>query len=387
MRGAQMWLILVLFLPVASAEWCSSGQSDSRYEEALQRYRILALEDDGELLPVPAKPVEPGKSYTGVARLTRLLRELGDLPADAAAPAGVYAGALVEAVKHFQGRHGLLVDGRLGKLTLEQLNTPLSQRVRQLELNLERRRSLPRCFPAPPIIVNIPEFKVRAGDDLEKKVIAGQARGWHTPTLSAELTEVIFRPYWNVPARIQRRELVRDLERDRSYLAAHNFEVVTRSGNQVVTNRDVTPEILAQLRSGRLALRQVPGPENALGGVKFVFPNPDDVYMHDTPARSLFQRARRDLSHGCIRVEKAEDLAVWVLRDDPAWPRDRIREAMQGSGPLEVRLKQPIPVLVVYLTAAVTESGEVRFFEDIYGYDAPSVARSGDAARKSACAT
>lgn len=372
--GGRMWLGFLILLPPVTPEtpdsvpegWCRAPEQ--RLEQALRQYRTLALEDDGEPLPELRKPVDPGASYAGVPRLTRLLRRLGDLPADASPSSGIYEGALVDAVKRFQIRHGLLADGRLGKYTLEQLNTPLSRRVRQLELSLERWRWLPRCFPAPPVIVNIPEFRVRAGTDLEMKVVAGQARGWHTPLLSAQLTQVIFRPYWNVPARIQRRELVRDIERDPSYLAAHGFEVVTPR-DQVVTNRDVTPEVLAQLRSGQLKLRQVPGPENALGGIKFVFPNSFDVYMHDTPAKAPFQRARRDLSHGCIRVEKAEDLAVWVLKDDPNWPRERIQEAMHGSGPLEVRLKQPIPVLIVYMTAAVLEDGEVRFFSDIYGLD------------------
>ena len=137
---------------------------------------------------------------------------------------------------------------------------------------------------------------------------------------------------------------------------------------------EVSEKLLSDLRAGRLLLRQKPGPKNALGLVKFVFPNEYGVFMHDTPAKSLFARARRDLSHGCIRLENAGNLAEWLLRDQPGWPRDRIRDgindAMQGSETLSVKLQHPIPVMTTYLTAVVLENGEVHFFEDIYGEDA-----------------
>jgi L,D-transpeptidase YcbB len=342
--------------------------------EALQRYRTLAREDDGERLPFTAKPVDPGTEYPGVPRLTRLLRNLGDLPADAAASDSfVYSGALVDALKHFQTRHGLDADGRIGKATLAELNTPLSQRVRQLELTLERWRSVPHEFSRPPVVLNIPEFRLRAYNasyepELEMKIVTGKAQRLQTPLFSGRLQYVIFRPYWNVPLSIQRKELVPEIARDWSYLAKNNYEVITPQG-VVVSRSTVSDDMLAQLRSGKLLLRQTPGPKNALGLIKFVFPNSYDVYLHDTPAKNLFSRTRRDFSHGCIRLEKAEDLAVWVLRDEPGWPRERIDEAMMGQDDFRVNLKRPIPVLVVYGTAVALENGEVHFFDDIYGYD------------------
>ena len=346
-----------------------------RAGKALLAYQVLAKEDDGELLPDSKKPVEPGDSYPGVARLERLLRRLGDLPPDAKVPpdSHIYEGVLVDAVKHFQERHGIDPDGRIGKSTLKQLNVPLSRRVRQLQIALERWRWIPDSFVGPAIVVNIPEFRLRAYNhgyqtELEMKVVVGGAFRHQTPVFLNNMQYVIFRPYWNVPVSIQKDELLPKLTKDPAYLAKNEYEVVD-SHNKVVPGEAVTPEVLAQLRSRKLSIRQVPGQKNALGFVKFIFPNEYDVYLHGTPMRALFSRARRDFSHGCIRVEKPEQLALWVLRDQPRWTLDRIRKAEKGAAPLQVDLNAPIPVLIVYSTAVVKENGEVCFFEDIYGHD------------------
>ena len=201
------------------------------------------------------------------------------------------------------------------------------------------------------------------------KIVIGRARKLQTPLLSSQIDTVIFRPYWNVPLSIQRKELVGDIKRDPSYISKNDFELVNAK-NAVVAEETVSHKLISELRSGKLRLRQRPGPKNALGLVKFVFPNEYDVYMHDTPAKSLFARARRDFSHGCIRLEKAEDLAEWVLRMESGWPRDRIHAAMQGTESFSVKLKHPIPVATIYVTAVVLENGEVHFFDDIYGEDA-----------------
>lgn len=271
-------------------------------------------------------------------------------------------------------RHGLQPDARIGKATLAQLNTPLSHRVQQLQLTLERWRWMPHGFPQPPIVINIPEFELRATNDsyrteLQMKVVVGAAYRHQTPAFLAYLQEVVFRPYWNVPLSIQRAELVPKLERDAAYLVKNRYEVVT-SQYTFVSNRIVDPATLAQLRAGTLRTRQIPGPENALGLVAFRFPNEYDVYLHGTPAAQLFEKTRRDFSHGCIRAEKPQRLAEWVMRNQPQWTPERIAEAMNGEKTIHVRLERPIPVLIVYATAIVLESGEVRFFEDIYGQDA-----------------
>ncbi len=262
----------------------------------------------------------------------------------------------------------------LGQGTIAQLNTPLSFRVRQLQLTLERWRWVPHRYSRPPIVVNIPEFQLRALNEsylteLDMKVVVGKAYHHQTPVFAAEMRYVVFRPYWNVPRSIQRAELVPKLNRDRSYLAKNGYEVVTPQ-DQVVTSGIVDDDVMAQLRSGRLWIRQTPGPKNSLGLVKFLFPNEHDVYLHDTPATELFSRSRRDFSHGCIRVEKPEQLAAWVLRDKPEWTPERIHDAMHGNETIQVTLDTPIPVLIVYATAVVLDHGEVRFFDDIYGQDA-----------------
>lgn len=346
-----------------------------RTERALQQYRSISQENGG-LLPVTKTPVDPGRPYEAIAQLAKLLRQTGDLPGDAKVPldSNTYGGPLVDAVKHFQVRHGLDPDGRLGKATMAQLNTPLSHRIRQLELTLERWRWVPHSFSRPPIVVNIPEFQLRAlndsyGTELEMKVVVGKAYRHQTPVFAADMREVIFRPYWNVPRSIQRTELVPKLDQGASYLAHNGYEIVTPQGT-VVMNKALDDAMMAQLRSGRLRIRQTPGPKNALGLVKFLFPNEHDVYLHATPATELFSKFRRDFSHGCIRVEKPQQLAAWVLGDQSEWTPERIAGAMNGTKTIQVTLDRPIPVLIVYATAVVLDSGEVRFFEDIYGQDA-----------------
>ena len=348
-----------------------------RSEQALARYTDLARLDNGEKLPTVTKPIEPGQPYAGVPRLTRLLRLLGDLPEDAAGSqdAGVYSGALVDAVKRFQRRHGLDEDGRLGAGTIKQLNVPLTDRVRQLQLTLERWRWLPAEFSAPPIIVNIPDFRLRALDEdnnpaLDMRVVVGKAMRTETPVFSRDMTYVVLRPYWNVPPSILRSEIVPAIQRDRGYIASKNYEVTTFDG-KVVTSGTISDEVLAQLKAGKLMVRQKPGPTNALGLVKLIFPNENNVYLHSTPSQSLFSRSRRDFSHGCIRVEKPAELTVWALRNNPGWTLEKVQQGMQsGKDNVTVTLAKRVPVFIVYGTALAYANGEVHFSDDIYGFDA-----------------
>ena len=343
---------------------------------ALNRYLQLARQDDGELLPVPSQAIEPGDSYAGVPRLIKLLHLLGDLrEQDQTSSAEmVYEGNLVDAVKHFQQRHGLDPNGQIAVRTIKELNTPLGRRVTQLELTLERWRWLPHQFDRPPIVVDIPAFRLYATNekyqvDLSMKVVVGRAYQHKTPVFASKIKSVIFRPYWNVPLAIQQKEIVPRLEKDASYLTENSYEIVDNHGN-VISEGAVDDEIMEKLRSGKLLIRQRPGPDNALGLVKFEFPNRYDVYMHDTPAKSLFSRSRRDFSHGCIRVEDAAALASWALKDEPEWTPENIRAAMNGEETIRVNIKNPIPVLILYGTAVVLENSEVEFYNDIYGYDA-----------------
>ena len=352
-----------------------------RAEDALLTYLKMASAGDAPLIPVPQKGVRPGNPFASMPQLVARLRQLPDLPSNVDVPANstVYSGAVVGAVKNFQRRNGLDIDGVLGKGTVTQLNVPLKTRVQQLQLTLERYRWIPPDFPKPPIIVNIPEFRLRTmrrqpATYLTMKVVVGRAMRTQTPVFADDMKYVIFRPYWLVPLSIQRNELVPKTRRDPDYLADHGFDVVDGSGD-VVPSSPASDDVISGLRSGALSARQLPGPKNALGLVKFIFPNQYNVYMHGTPEQELFARSRRDFSHGCIRVEDPVALAAWVLRDKPEWTVDKIRATMNGDTTVQVNLDKPIPVLILYSTAVVDPDGEVRFFDDIYGYDA-SLARA-----------
>jgi L,D-transpeptidase YcbB len=341
---------------------------------ALEQYRVWAAEDDGVVLPETDQPVEPGDHYEGVPRLVRLLRRIGDLASDIDDSASnVYDGALVTAVKRFQGRHGLEPDGRIDNVTLAKLNVPLEFRVHQLELALERWRRHPYNSSRPAIVLNLPEFRLRAFGpandlELEMKIIVGEAPNRKTPLLSSELETVIFRPYWAVPLSIQQNELMPEIVKDRSFLRDNHIELV---GSQGDAEGDVVSDhVIESLRAGRLRLRQTPGPKNVLGLVKFGFPNDFGIYMHDTSAPWLFSQPRRDFSHGCIRVERAEELAEWVLRTQPGWTQDRVIQVLQGVQTVGVQLMRPVQLAIIYVTAMVLENGEIDFFDDVYGEDA-----------------
>ncbi len=339
----------------------------------LAAYRRLAA--DPAAVPIEVKEtLHPGDPFAETAALARWLAALGDLPATSSdLPTGVYDGALVDAVKRFQARHGLTPDGVIGKDTARALAVPASQRVRQIELALERLRWVPPLEPGRLVVVNIPGFELRAFDRvappvvpaLTLRVIVGRAMRTQTPVFAGVLHTVLFSPYWNVPRSIVVKEILPKARRDPGYLAREEMEIV--SGDSVLPDGAAS---LAQLAGGGAELRERPGPHNALGGVKFLFPNSYSVYLHDTPGKQVFERSRRDFSHGCIRVADAETFAQWVLRGREDWPPDRIREAMSAGRETPVRVDPPIPVVIYYTTAVAETDGTIDFYEDIYGEDA-----------------
>jgi murein L,D-transpeptidase YcbB/YkuD len=348
--------------------------------QAFQAYVELAKKDDGEQLPPPAAPkktISPGDTWPGVPRLARLLRLVGDLPADANLPPDrlTYDGTLVDAVKNFQRRHGRDIDGRIGAQTLADLNVPMSRRVEQMQWTLERWRWLPDLNRKAPIVVNVPEFRLRAYDEnfnvgVTMNVVVGRAYGHSTPVFSENMQYLIFRPYWDVPYSITRAEIVPHLEKDPDYLAKDRLQIVDSRRSPVSTG-PVTSDMIEQLRAGKLFIRQIPGPKNSLGLAVFLFPNSYAIYMHDTPATEFFAQSRRDFSHGCIRLEKPADMAAWVLRDKAGWTPEKIHAAMtNGPDAQQVNLAHTIPVLIVYATVVVLEDGVVHFYDDIYGHDA-----------------
>jgi L,D-transpeptidase YcbB len=340
-------------------------------------YEAYAKQDDGKKLPMITKTVRPGQPYAGLARLGRFLQLIGDIPKSVqlSPNATIFEGALVDGVKHYQDRHGETPSGNLDARTIDELNTPPATRIRQIRLTLERWRWVPHSFSQPPVVVNLPEYRVRAMNQdgsvaFYKNVIIGKAYGHKSPVFQKEIQYVVFRPYWDVTPSIQRNEIVPHIQKDPNYIAKHNFEVVTPKG-EVVTDNQVSPEVLEGIRSLRLMVRQKPGESNSLGLVKIIFPNPENVYLHGTDAPDLFSADVRDFSHGCIRVEKPAELVTWVLRNNPGWDLERVKATMNGEkNNVQVNLVTRIPVLIVYGTATVNEENQIRFFDDIYGYDA-----------------
>ena len=344
--------------------------------QSLARYRELAATPELPGLPaLPHGSIKPGEPYAGAPQLRRRLAAVGDLPPQQAQRTDLELDAdLVAALKRFQYLHGLAEDGTLGGATLAALRVPFAQRVRQIELTLERWRWVPALKP-PTLIVNIPEFRLflirsavdEEADMLRMNVIVGrQYPQLHTPVFTADMTAVLFRPYWDVPASIVRHELLAELRRDPRYLEAHDMELVNADGSAAAG----TAADLEALAAGRLRLRQRPGPDNALGLIKFVLPNRYDVYLHSTPAQRLFEAPRRAFSHGCIRVSDPVALAAAVMGGTPGdWTPEKIRAAMEGDVTFQVKLAQPVHVLIVYGTAVATEDGAVHFFDDIYGQD------------------
>ena len=349
-------------------------------EEALGRYLELAKQQGTpEPLPTVAKPVSAGGSYPAIQGLTARLALEGDLAADAsgAAAGSTYTPALAAGVKSYQERHGITPDGKLTAQTIASMNVPLSQRVLQLQCSLERWRWLPNEYVNSRLMVNLPEFLLRGYEDttpghkldFTMKVVVGKMVGEHeTPVFAHMMKYLIFRPYWNVPVDIAKKELVPHIETNHGYLAAKNFEVTNAKGE---VQTDYTAH---QVEQGGVMVREKPGPKNSLGLVKFMFPNQYDIYLHSTPATELFNRTRRDFSHGCVRVQKPDELAAWVLQGtsdkDGEFDLDRVRKEMnEGKDNHQVNLKTPIPIVIFYLTAIVGEDGRVDFFDDIYKYD------------------
>lgn len=341
----------------------------ARVKAALAAYRELARQPYPALSRPPAR-LASGDAYADAQALYKRLVLLGDLPADTPPPAGdVYSEQLQEGVRHFQERHGLAPDGVPGRGTIAALNLPLRQRVRQLELTLERLRWLPDFEPGPLIVVNLPAYRLWAmhigGDSadsldapLEMRVVVGTALKTETPLFVGRMRYLEFNPYWNIPRSILDKEILPKLERNPNYLAQNDMETVPAGAGA------------AELRAGRARLRQRPGPKNALGAIKFAMPNPMDIYLHSTSAPELFERSRRDLSHGCIRVEHPAALAQYVLGRQKKWNADAIQLALQPGPMRHVDLAHPVPVVIFYATAAVGNDGTVRFAPDIYGRDA-----------------
>ena len=353
------------------ASLAPSSPAYSRLREALARYRKRAVLDKYRW--VPAGPtLRQGDRDPRVAAVRQRLAASGDL--DTAANAGETFDAQLEtAVRRFQSRHGLDVDGAVGRMTLAALNVPANKRIEQIILNMERWRWLPRDFGRRYILVNIPDFSLEVVDHgkrvMTMPVIVGKPY-WSTPVFSARMTYLVLNPYWQVPNSIAVREVLPQLRKDPEYVKREHMRVFHGWGaDRIEIDPDAVDWTRVPARGFPFRFRQEPGPDNPLGRVKFMFPNRFNVYLHDTPSKRLFAKPVRGFSHGCIRIQKAMDLAEYLLEDDPQWTRQDIEAAADFSKERTVRLPDPIPVEIVYLTAWVDDEGVVQFRDDIYGRD------------------
>ncbi len=343
-----------------------------RLKEALVDYRKIAAGAPRPRLSAgPA--LRPGKIDSRVPILETLLKFTGDLDARTENNPLRYDASLEQALRRFQVRHGLEADGILGRRTLSQLNRTPAERIRQIELNLERWRWLPHDLGARYILVNIADFRLdvmEAGHSaLDMRVVVGTDYR-KTPVFSETIKYLVLNPYWNVPFRIAVKDKLPLIQKDPSYLVKNGYRVFTGWEDSA---KEVPPESIDWAEINRsnfvFRLRQDPGPRNALGRIKFMFPNRFSVYLHDTPQQALFDKTIRTFSSGCIRVEKPLELAAYVLQKNPDWTRERI-EAMVATGEHRtIVLKNPIPVHLLYWTAWVTPDGTIHFRDDIYGRD------------------
>lgn len=317
--------------------------------DASGRYRAI-VSDGGWVTVAPGPTLRPGDRGDAIAGLReRLAAELHLAEADSP---DVYDAALEAAVREFQRTHGLAEDGLVGPATRAALNVGAAARLRQIELGLERLRWLPDDLGHRHIRVSIPAFELVVLEGgravLDMRVVGGRT-SWPTPIFSADMTSVVFSPYWHIPASIAQAEILPRERRDPGYMARNG---IRRIGDG----------------AGGFRLRQDPGPLNPLGGVKFLFPNRYNTYLHDTPAKHLFALPVRAFSHGCMRVEKPLELAEYIL-GPLGWDRREIRAAMGHGVERTVRLDEPIPVHVLYQTAWVDAGGHVQFRDDLYGHD------------------
>ena len=344
-----------------------------RLREALARYREVAATGGWPVIP-DGSTLRLGERTSVVAALRDRLRLEDDLALAETQDAELFDEPVEQAVKKFQRRHGLTADGVVSAATRAELNVPVERRVEQLELNLERWRWLPKDLGRRHIIVNIAAFELEVmdGDSLvmSMRVVVGRPFD-RTPVLSDTMRYLVLNPYWHVPSNIARTELLPKLKRDPSYLARYKLRVFP---NSRLDAQEVAPSTVdwSTITTAHFPyrLRQDPGPLNALGRIKFMFLNKYHVYLHDTPARPLFEETQRDFSHGCIRIQHPIELAVYLLRNNPRWDRDSLLAALDNAEDRSVPLREPMPIHLLYWTAWADADGTIQFRRDIHDRDA-----------------
>jgi murein L,D-transpeptidase YcbB/YkuD len=333
------------------ASYAALNPQYQKLQSQLASYYELLKTGTKDSIEKLQKPLKKGDSAQAIILIKQKLFELGDLGVKDSTV--LFDSSLFIASKHYQKRMGLSTDGSIGNKMIESLNFPISKRIQQILVNMERLRWMPPQTDSNYILVNIPEYRLHVYDSgknvMDMNVIVGKAANG-TVIFNGKLKFVVFSPYWNVPTSIVRKEIVPAMNRNGNYLERNHMEITGRS-------------------NGLPLVRQKPGEHNSLGLVKFLFPNNYDIYLHDTPNRDLFSQSSRSLSHGCIRISEPKKMAEYLLRNDKTWNSQNIDSAMHLAKEKWVTLKKPVPVFIVYFTAWVDKTGILNFRNDIYGHD------------------
>ena len=341
-------------------------------KQALARYRGLILKGEWPLVS-DGRALKKGSVSGRVAELRKRLAASGDLETEGVKGGDLFDERLEQSVIVFQKRHGLKADGAVGPATLNALNVTLKERIRQMELNMERMRWIPDNVEQRSIIVNIADFELNVLENEKRafsmKVVVGKPFQ-STPVFTAKMTYLVINPPWNVPDSIAQKEILNNIKKDPQYLAKQNIKVLRGWGPQ---EKEIDPETIDWTRINANTLpyrfRQEPGPLNPLGRIKFMLPNNFNVYLHDTPSKRLFSESVRTFSHGCIRIEKPIELAEYVLHDDLLWTRDKLLAAIEKGTEQNIPLPHPVNVHFLYLTAWADKEGVLQFRNDVYDRD------------------
>jgi murein L,D-transpeptidase YcbB/YkuD len=334
----------------------ATNQSFQQLKEYLRRYYTAAQDSSWQTIPTGVKALRKGKSSPIVPIIKQHLQLTGDYSGTDTSQ--VYNDSLSVAIKSYKQRNGFDSTDAITDSVIKTLNVSPKERLEQIVVNLNRMQWMPQVKKENMIEVNIPTFMLNVYEANKKafdmKVVVGK-EGSNTMMFNGDLNQIVFSPYWNVPESIVKDEIMPAMKSDPAYLKKKNMEIVKKN--------DSVPVI-----------RQLPGKDNSLGRVKFLFPNTYDIFFHDTPAKGLFEQDKRAFSHGCIRLEDPVKLATYLLKDDPSWTPEKIQQAMNSGKEQFVKLKNSMPVSITYYTAWVDENGGLNFREDVYGQDKKTAA-------------
>lgn len=332
----------------------------------LREYRLMAKKGGFPKVVTTKKLLSITESDSCLLMVKKHLFLTGDLKSNDGSI--IFTGQLAKAVASFQHRMGLVENGKLNTQTIAELNKPIDFRIKQMMINLERLRWVPADFENEYLIANIPEYKLHIIDNNKlvwsTNVVVGKDVK-QTTIFRGNISRIVLNPYWNIPSSIIRDEILPSIKKNPDYLANNNMEVL--SGEEVVDPSTINWNDYD--KTVPFTIRQKPGKSNALGKMKFLFPNNFNIYLHDTPSKGLFNESKRAFSHGCVRVENPKKLVLHLLRKDKTWTEEKVDEILKTDKDFDIAIKPTVPVYIVYFTSWVDNKGQLNFRNDIYNLD------------------